>query len=131
MARVCNREGCGNRIVDEGGRPDYRKHFCGPACLKIDKRERLQAKRLRLENQRCTHCGRKPMHAVTVAVSSGSLSVLDASSDGCVKLHHALGACDAINRSKGRRTTVERQETPRNEESEALIFIDGAEDRGG
>ena len=76
------------------GSPDYRKHFCGPACLKIDKRERLQTKRVRLENQRCSHCGRKPMLAVTVAVSSGGLSVPDPSSDGCVKLHDALG--DAI-----------------------------------
>ena len=73
------------------GSPDYRKHFCGPACLKIDKRERLQTKRVRLENQRCSHCGRKPMLAVTVAVSSGGLSVRDASSDACVKLHHTLG----------------------------------------
>jgi len=70
MPRVCNREGCGNRIVANDGSPDYRKHFCGPACLKIDKRERLQEKRSRLENRRCSHCGRKPMPAVTPAVLS-------------------------------------------------------------
>ena len=57
MARVCNREGCGRRIVAKDGSPDYRKHFCGPACLKIDKRERLQAKRVRLGNQRCPIVG--------------------------------------------------------------------------
>jgi len=91
MARICNREGCGKRIVAKDGSPDYRKHFCGSACLTIDKRERLQAKRVRLENQRCPHCGRKPIHAVTVAVSSGGLSVQDASSDACVKLHYTLG----------------------------------------
>ena len=90
MPRICNREGCGKRIVARDGNPDYRKHFCGPACLKIDKRERLQAKRVRLENQRCPRCGRKPIHAVTVAVGSGGLSVR-ASSDACVKLHHTLG----------------------------------------
>lgn len=65
MARICNREGCGKRIVAKDGTPDYRRHFCGSACLKIDKRERLQAKRARLENRRCPHCGRKP----TVAAS--------------------------------------------------------------
>jgi hypothetical protein len=73
MPRICNREGCGKRIVGKDGSPDYRKHFCGSSCLKIDKRERLQAKRLRLENQRCSHCGRKPMLTVPVAVSSEAL----------------------------------------------------------
>lgn len=46
------------------GSPDYRKHFCCAACLKVDKRERLQAKRTRLEGRRCPHCGRKSGHAV-------------------------------------------------------------------
>src|SRR5580704_2768986 len=91
MPRVCNREGCGKRIVANDGSPDYRKHFCGSTCLKIDKRERLRAKRLRLENRRCSHCGRKPMVAVPSVVSNGGLSVRDASSDGCVKLHHMSG----------------------------------------
>lgn len=73
------------------GSPDYRKHFCSSACLKIDKRERLQAKRLRLENSRCSHCGRKPMPAVSDAVSSRVLSVREAFSDACVKLHQTSG----------------------------------------
>jgi hypothetical protein len=94
VPRICNREGCGRRIVAEDGSPDYRKHFCGSACLKIDKRERLQARRLRVKNQQCSHCGRKPMPAVTVAVSSEGLSIRDASSDGRVKLHHTAGACE-------------------------------------
>jgi hypothetical protein len=64
MPRICNRDGCGKPILMKDGSPDYRKHFCGPACLKIDKRERLQARRLRLENQRCSHCGRRPVPAV-------------------------------------------------------------------
>jgi hypothetical protein len=64
MPRICNREGCGRRIVAKDGSPDYRKHFCGAACLKIDKRERLQAKRARLEGCRCPHCGRKSGPAV-------------------------------------------------------------------
>jgi hypothetical protein len=68
MPRVCNREGCGRQILAKDGSPDYRKHFCGATCLKIDKRERLQAKRLRLENRRCSHCGRKPMLAATAQV---------------------------------------------------------------
>ena len=67
---VSSREGCGRRILSKDGGPDYRKHFCGSTCLKIDKRERLQAKRLRLVNRRCSHCGRKPTPAVLVAVSS-------------------------------------------------------------
>lgn len=61
MPRICNREGCGKRILDKDGGPDYRKHFCGPACLRIDKRERLLAKRDRLKTQRCPQCGRKPV----------------------------------------------------------------------
>lgn len=69
MPRVCNRDGCGKRIVDREGSADYRKHFCGAACLKIDKRERLQAKRLRLGNRRCSHCGRKPASAVFAPVT--------------------------------------------------------------
>lgn len=64
MPRICNRENCGKRIVSTDGSPDYRKHFCGAACLKIDKRERLQAKRARLEGRRCPHCGRKSALAV-------------------------------------------------------------------
>jgi endogenous inhibitor of DNA gyrase (YacG/DUF329 family) len=64
MPRICNREGCGKRIVAGDGSPDYRKHFCGAACLKIDKRERLRAKRARLEGRRCPHCGRTSVLAV-------------------------------------------------------------------
>jgi endogenous inhibitor of DNA gyrase (YacG/DUF329 family) len=74
MPRICSREGCGKRIVAKDGSPDYRKHFCGAACLKIDKRERLQAKRARLEGQRCPHCGRKSALAV--------VSLLPAKLDG-------------------------------------------------
>jgi endogenous inhibitor of DNA gyrase (YacG/DUF329 family) len=69
MARICNRDGCGKPIVAKDGSPDYRKHFCGSACLKIDKRERLRAKRARLEDRRCRHCGRKSV----VGVSSEAL----------------------------------------------------------
>jgi rRNA maturation protein Nop10 len=64
MPRICNREGCGRQILTKDGSPDYRKHFCGAACLKIDKRERLQAKRSRLKGRRCPHCGRKSALAV-------------------------------------------------------------------
>lgn len=70
MPRICNREECGKRIVAKDGSPDYRKHFCGAACLKIDKRERLRAKRARLEDRRCPHCGRKSVLGVGVGVSS-------------------------------------------------------------
>ena len=72
MPRICNREGCGRRIVAKDGSPDYRKHFCGSACLTIDKRERLQAKRSRVENRRCSHCGRKPMPAVSSLLAAES-----------------------------------------------------------
>jgi hypothetical protein len=64
MPRICNREGCGKRILTKDGSPDYRKHFCGSACLKIDKRERLEAKRTRLRGKRCSVCGRKPVPTV-------------------------------------------------------------------
>lgn len=74
MSRICNREGCGRRIVAKDGSPDYRKHFCCAACLKIDKRERLRAKRARLEGRRCPHCGRKSALAV--------VSLLPAKDDG-------------------------------------------------
>lgn len=74
MSRVCNREGCGKRILGKDGSPDYRKHFCGSACLRIDKRERLLARRNRLKTGRCPHCGRKPISA--------------ALSNGRVKLHN-------------------------------------------
>ncbi len=69
MPRICNREGCGKRILAKDGSPDYRKHFCGAMCLKIDKRERLQAKRARLDGRRCPHCGRKPVVGAVVDVS--------------------------------------------------------------
>jgi DNA-directed RNA polymerase subunit RPC12/RpoP len=75
MPRICNREGCGRRIVAKDGSADYRKHFCGSASLKIDKRERLQAKRTRLESRRCPHCGRKAVVGAVVDVrSEGSRS---------------------------------------------------------
>jgi hypothetical protein len=64
MPRICNREGCGRRIIAKDSSPDYRKHFCSPTCLRIDKRERLRAKRLGLENRRCSYCGRKPTPTV-------------------------------------------------------------------
>lgn len=96
MPRICNREGCGKRIVAKDGSPDYRKHFCGSGCLKIDKRERLQAKRVKLENQRCSHCGRKPVFTAFATAGSESLSVRDASSDGRVKLHQTSGEAQHV-----------------------------------
>lgn len=101
MPRICNREGCGKRIVAKDGSPDYRKHFCGSACLKIDKRERVQAKRARVENGRCPHCGRKPTLAVIPAVSGGASRVRDASLDSCVKLQHdhRRASTDAVEES--------------------------------
>jgi hypothetical protein len=59
MPRVCNQEGCGQRLVAKDGSSDYRRHFCGPECLRIDKRERMQSSRRRLKNGRCRRCGRK------------------------------------------------------------------------
>lgn len=82
MARVCNREGCGEWIVGKDGSPDYRKHFCSPACLRIDKRERLLAKRSRLKDRRCSHCGRKP--------------VKEPFSKARVKLHNASADAPAV-----------------------------------
>jgi hypothetical protein len=81
MPRICNREACGKRILTKDGRPDYRKHFCGSLCLKIDKRERLEAKRTRLRGKRCSVCGRKPVVADT--------SLLPATSEG-VESHRPM-----------------------------------------
>lgn len=96
MPRVCNREGCGKRIVAKDGTPDYRKHFCGAVCLKIDKRERVQSKRARLDNRRCPHCGRKPPLPVFHAVSRGTSAVPDAFSDSRVKLHEAQDGTNEV-----------------------------------
>jgi hypothetical protein len=87
MPRVCNREGCGRRIVAKDGSPDYRKHFCGSACLKTDKRERVQAKRSRLEYRRCSHCGRNPILAPPLAVLREASQVRQTLTNDCVKLH--------------------------------------------
>lgn len=92
MPRVCNREGCGARIVGKDGSPDYRKHFCGPACLRADKRERLLAKRQRLKTRRCPQCGHGP----------GS----ESPSNGRVKLQH--GSSNAATAQIGAK--VERAE---------------------
>lgn len=88
VPRICNREGCGKRIVAKDGSPDYRKHFCGAVCFRIDKRERLQAKRAGLENRRCPHCGRRPTVAVTPAVTSEASDLRDTFSRANVKLQH-------------------------------------------
>lgn len=88
MPRVCNREGCGKRIVTKDGRPDYRKHFCDAACLRVDKRERLFAKRDRLRGRRCPQCGRRSTFTVIPAVSSEPVGASDSSCDGGVKLHN-------------------------------------------
>lgn len=89
LPRVCNREGCGKRIVAKDGSPDYRKHFCGAVCLRIDKRERLVAKRERIRGRRCPQCGRRPAFAVIPAVSSEPVGSSESSCDGGVKLHTA------------------------------------------
>ena len=76
--RVCNREGCGKKIVSKEGLPDYRRHFCSSDCLRLDKRERVRARRVRLKNGSCPYCGRK--------------AVQDASLNGLVKLHNGAGS---------------------------------------
>lgn len=63
MPRICNLSGCNKPLLRKDGTPDFRRHFCSKACLAIDKRERLQAKKNRLKNHRCPHCGRSPVPA--------------------------------------------------------------------
>lgn len=82
MPWVCNREGCGKRIEAKDGSPDNRKHFRGAACLGIDKRERLLAKRIRLKDRRRSQCGRKPV--------PGSRS------NGGMKLHNPRAGTSAV-----------------------------------
>jgi endogenous inhibitor of DNA gyrase (YacG/DUF329 family) len=57
MARVCAREGCGTRLVRRDGTPDYRRHFCSAVCKNMDKRERMQSRRVKAKNNRCPLCG--------------------------------------------------------------------------
>jgi len=75
MPRVCNREGCGGRIVGSDGGPKYNRHFCSPDCLREDKRERLAEARRKSRIGVCPTCGRK----------AGK----DASQNTAVKLHKA------------------------------------------
>ena len=78
MPRVCNRQGCGRRIVGKDGRPRYDRHFCGADCLREDKRERLAEMRRKARMGTCRTCGRK--------------AVKDASQNTVVKLHNASPA---------------------------------------
>ena len=86
MPRVCNREGCGQRLVGKNGTPDYHRHFCGPECLRADKRERLQVRREKLKKVRCPVCGWK----------QGETQ----SSDNRVKFHKTP-RCDELSAGKG------------------------------
>ena len=59
MPRVCNREGCGKRIIGKGGMPTYNRHFCSSNCRREDKRERVAEIRRKARIGRCGSCGRK------------------------------------------------------------------------
>ena len=59
MPRVCNREGCGKRIVGSDGRPSYDRHFCSAGCRREDKREHMAELRRKARIGRCRFCGRK------------------------------------------------------------------------
>jgi hypothetical protein len=59
IGRVCNRWGCGKRILDKSGHPAFNRNFCGTECRRADKRERLQDRRQRARTGRCAACGRK------------------------------------------------------------------------
>lgn len=59
MPRLCNREGCGRRIVGSDGRPSYDRHFCSAGCRREDKRERVEEMRRKARIGRCGLCGRK------------------------------------------------------------------------
>jgi len=110
MARICNRESCGKRIVAKDGSPDYRKHFCSPACLRSDKRERLLAKRERVKTQRCSQCGRKP---VPNTFSNGRVKLHNAPADasafpvGAQAQGPHSRAWEAVSRGAGASTTTE------------------------
>ena len=73
MPRVCNRAGCGKALLKSDGRPDHHRHFCGEACIRADKREKMQDLHARLKTGRCPTCGH--------------ISVSDASKIPCVKPH--------------------------------------------
>ena len=59
MPRVCNREGCGGRILEKNGSPSYDRHFCSSNCRREDKRERVAEMRRKARIGRCGLCGRK------------------------------------------------------------------------
>lgn len=62
MPRICQREGCGKRLLDDEGNPEYNnnRRFCGDECLKLDKQERLEAQRaIGRRLGQCQLCGRK------------------------------------------------------------------------
>jgi len=59
MPIVCNREGCGKRVVGKDGRPRYDRNFCGADCRREDKRERVAEMRRKARIGRCGVCGRK------------------------------------------------------------------------
>ncbi len=59
MPRVCNREGCGKRVVGKDGKPNYDHHFCSVECRAEDKREHIAEVRRKARIGRCRFCGRK------------------------------------------------------------------------
>ena len=56
MARVCQREGCGELVKRA------RDRFCGPECRRKEKKEHLaeRRRRLRESKRRCPQCGHTP-----------------------------------------------------------------------
>jgi len=59
MPRVCNREGCGRRILEKNDSPSYDRHFCSSNCRREDKREHMAELRRKARIGRCRFCGRK------------------------------------------------------------------------
>jgi hypothetical protein len=50
--------GCGTKLLDKNGNPDFSRKFCGKECLTIDKKERMQVRRGNAKkNGRCSSCG--------------------------------------------------------------------------
>jgi hypothetical protein len=58
MPRICSREGCGTRLMDRHGHPDYGRYFCSAECKKIDKRDRRRARLAEFSGKKCPYCGR-------------------------------------------------------------------------
>ena len=59
MGRTCVRTGCGIALLKPNGTPDFRRIHCSENCRRLERLEKLRAKRAALKNGKCPYCGRQ------------------------------------------------------------------------